>query len=236
MTTVWNAISSTISSVLNAIRATVANIFNAIQSTTMTVWNAIKTAISTAINTAKTAVSTAVSAISSTVSNVFNSLKSTVSNIWNGIKSAIETPINAAKNAVHNAIDAMKNAFNFEWSLPKLKLPHFSISGSFSLNPPSIPSFGIEWYKTGGIMTNPTVFGMNGSRLMVGGEAGAEAILPLSEFYAKLNHMLDRKIDAINQQIKAHVEVHTYIDSDEVSNRTTEKVSDNLAVEKIKRR
>ena len=175
-------------------------------------------------------------AISSTVSNVFNSLKSTVANIWNGIKSAIETPINAAKSAVQNAIDAMKNAFNFEWSLPKLKLPHFKISGSFSLNPPSVPSFGVEWYRTGGIMTNPTVFGMNGTRLMVGGEAGAEAILPLKEFYTKLNNMLDRKISAINQQIKAHVEVHTYIDSDEVSNRTTEKVSENLAVERLKRR
>lgn len=85
-------------------------------------------------------------------------------------------------------------------------------------------------------MMNPTVFGMNGNRLMVGGEAGAEAILPLSEFYAKLNNMLDRKINAINQQVKAHVEVHTYIDSDEVSNRTTEKVSEKLAVESLKRR
>lgn len=85
-------------------------------------------------------------------------------------------------------------------------------------------------------MTNPTVFGMHGARLMVGGEAGAEAILPLSEFYTKLNHMLDRKINAINRQIQAHVEVHTYIDGDEVSNRTTEKVSENLAIERIKRR
>lgn len=85
-------------------------------------------------------------------------------------------------------------------------------------------------------MTNPTVFGMRGTRLMVGGEAGAEAILPLSEFYTKLNHMLDRKISAINQQVKAHVEVHTYIDGDEVANRTTEKVNENLAVERLKRR
>lgn len=85
-------------------------------------------------------------------------------------------------------------------------------------------------------MTNPTVFGMNGTRLMIGGEAGAEAILPLNEFYTKLNHMLDRKISAINQQVKVHVETHTFIDSDEVASRTTEKVSEKLAVESLKRR
>ena len=71
---------------------------------------------------------------------------------------------------------------------------------------------------------------------MVGGEAGAEAILPLSEFYAQLNSMLDRKINAINQQVKVYVEAHTFIDGDEVASRTTEKVSENLAIERIKRR
>jgi len=197
ITTVWNVIRSKISSVLNAISTIVTNIFNAIHSKTEAVWNAIKTAINTAINTAKTTVSTAVNTIKSTVSNVFNSLKSTVTNIWNGIKSAIETPINKAKTAVQNAIDAIKKAFDFEWSLPDIKLPHFKIEGKFSLNPPSIPSFGVEWYRTGGIMTKPTVFGLNGTRLMAGGEAGAEAILPLSEFYGKLNRMLEDKLLSI---------------------------------------
>ena len=93
----------------------------------------------------------------------------------------------------------IKGFFNFEWSLPKLKMPHFSIEGEFSLNPPSVPSFGIEWYKTGGIMMRPTAFGMNGGNLMVGGEAGAEAILPLNEFYIKLTQILDKKLESINR-------------------------------------
>lgn len=152
------------------------------------------------------------------------------------IRAKFSEKMESAKTAVSNAIDRIKGFFNFEWSLPHLKMPHFSISGSFSLNPPSVPSFGVEWYKTGGIMTSPTVFGMNGTRLMVGGEAGAEAILPLAEFYTELNSMLDRKLKAINQNVNAFIEVHNYIDGDEVASRTTEKVSDNLAIATKKRR
>lgn len=104
-----------------------------------------------------------------------------VSSKFEEIKSNISDKINAAKEAVHNAIEAIKGFFNFEWSLPHLKLPHISISGSFSLNPPSVPSFGIEWYKKGGILNDPTIFGLNPftGNAMVGGEAGAEAIAPI---------------------------------------------------------
>lgn len=165
-----------------------------------------------------------------------NSALSTVGTVMENIRAKFSEKMESAKSAVSSAIEKIKGFFNFEWSLPHLKMPHFSISGSFSLNPPSVPSFSVEWYKTGGIMTNPTVFGVNGARLMVGGEAGAEAILPLSEFYTKLNEMLDKKMQAINQNVNAIVEVHTYIDSEEVANVTTDKVSDNLAIAHKKRR
>jgi len=86
--------------------------------------------------------------------------------------------------------------FNFEWKLPDLKLPHFSISGEFSLNPPSIPTIGVEWYAKGGILNGATVFGMNGNNAMVGGEAGAEAVLPLDMLWDKLGGMLENKGDS----------------------------------------
>lgn len=107
-------------------------------------------------------------------------LGTNIANTFEKIRSSISDKINAAKDAVQTAIDKIKSIMNFSWSLPKLKLPHISISGSFSLTPPSAPKFGIEWYKDGGILMNPTIFGMNGSRLMAGGEAGPEAVAPIS--------------------------------------------------------
>lgn len=193
VTTIWNAIKSTITSVVNAIKSTVSSVwnaikdvtssaFNAVKSTASSIWNSIKTTVSNVVNSVKTTVSNVWNSIKDTTLNVFNSVKSTASNVWNSIKTAIETPINAAKDAVKSAIDKMKSFFNFSWSLPKLKLPHFSISGKFSLNPPSVPKFGIEWYKQGGIMEQPTLFGFNQitGKAMVGGEAGPEAIAPIS--------------------------------------------------------
>lgn len=122
--------------------------------------------------------------LGSSIFNIFNGILYTASNIWNSIKSTISNAIDGAKNAVSNAIQAIKNLFNFNISWPHIPLPHFYVSGS--ANPldwlsQGVPSIGIEWYAKGGIMTKPTLFGMNGNRAMVGGEAGAEAILPLNK-------------------------------------------------------
>ncbi len=165
-----------------------------------------------------------------------NGALSTVGSVMESIRAKFSEKMESAKTAVSNAIDRIKGFFNFEWSLPHLKMPHFSISGSFSLNPPSVPSFGVEWYKTGGIMTSPTVFGMNGTRLMVGGEAGDEAILPLAEFYNKLNNILDKKLDAVQKSNIVYVTNHTYIDGDEVASRTVSRVDAQMVTDKRKGR
>lgn len=132
------------------------------------------------------------SAIQNSFTNKLNAAKSTVTGILDSIKSAFSEKLEAAKNVVSGAIEKIKGFFNFSWSLPNLKLPHFSISGKFSLNPPSVPSFGIDWYKDGGIMTNPTAFGFNPNtgNTMVGGEAGAEAIVPLTQLWEKMTSII----------------------------------------------
>ena len=134
----------------------------------------------------------------------------------------------------------IKGAFNFKWSLPHLNLPHISVRGGvapFGIGGKgSLPSFSIQWYKSGGIMTNPTVFGINGNSLMVGGEAGDEAILPLAEFYNKLNSILDKKLDAVQKSQVVYVTNHTYIDGDEIASRTVSKVDAEMVTNKRKGR
>jgi hypothetical protein len=174
----------------------VTTVFGAIKSVTTTVWNGVKSAISTVVDGIKSKVSSVFESVKSTVSTIFSGIQSTASSIWNAIKGTITTPIEAAKNTVKSALDKISSYFSgLKLSFPSIKLPHFSISGSFSLSPPSVPHLSVQWYREGGIMTSPTVFGMNGSALMAGGEAGAEAILPLKNFYDQLENILASRLN-----------------------------------------
>lgn len=186
VTSIWNGIKTVFTTVLNGIKTIITMQFNAYKTAISNIINATKGVITKVWNGIKSVISTVCSGITNIVSNKFNSIKNTISNIMNG-----------AKNIVSNTLNKIKGFFsNCHLSLPKIKVPSFSITGKLSINPPSVPHIGVTWkyLAKGGILTNPTLFGMSGNTGLIGGEKGHEAVLPLDNFYS----YLDSKLREIN--------------------------------------
>lgn len=187
ISSIWNGIKSVITTVVNALRTGIQTawnaissitsaVFNSVKSVAIGVWNGIKSAIIAVVNGVRTTISNVWNGIKSITSSVFNGIKSTASSVWNGIKNAITSPIESAKNKIQGIVNRIKGFFSgMKLKIPKISmppLPHFTISGKFSLKPPSVPKIGLSWYETGGIATGASIVGI--------GENGDEAILPLS--------------------------------------------------------
>jgi len=207
-----NSAYSVVSGVVSAISSTVSSVFNSVLQTASNIWNGIRNGISSAINSAYSVVSGVVSAISSTVSSVFSGIQSTASSIWNGIKNAITSPIETAKGIVQSAINTISNIIcGARLELPKIKLPHFNIDGGevpWGIGGKGYPpSISIDWYAHGGILTSPTIFGWSGGKLLGGGEAGHEAVLPIDTLQTYIDAAFQRNIGDLGvEQIVGAIE------------------------------
>lgn len=188
----WNNVKERASEAWQGIKTTVTDKFSSLKTSLTTGVTNLGSVLSTKWNSIKATASTVWGGISSTVSNIWGNLKTNVSNkaseMWNNvtsrfeaIRSGISEKITSAKDTVSNMIDRIKGFFDFSWSLPHLKLPHLSITGSFGITPPSVPHFSIEWYKkamdNAMILNGATIFGQNGNTLLGGGEAGPEVVV-----------------------------------------------------------
>lgn len=179
----WNLISSVVSNVARGILGVVSSVWNSISGVVSSVMGTISSVMSSGWNATKGVVTSAISGIRSVISSGLHAASSVVSSVLSGIKSKFSSIWEGCKSVVSSAINHIKSAMNFSWSLPKLKLPHPKIEGKFSLDPPSVPHFSIDWYAkamdAGMIMNRPTVFGYDAvsNKLMAGGEAGSETVV-----------------------------------------------------------
>ena len=194
------------SQALEGLKSIFSGAFGALSSLALAPLNAMKGVVIGALSAVNVATNGKLSEIKNFFTTHLEGAKSTVVGILDGIKNAFSEKLEAAKSIVSGAVNAIKGFFNFKWELPKLKMPHFSIKGDFSLMPPKVPTMGVEWYKDGGIMTSPTMFGINGNNAMVGGEAGAEAILPLSDLWNKMGGFIDSAIGASVKLLAERIE------------------------------
>ena len=165
-------------------------------------WDEIKAKCAEAWNNIKSIISNAINAVKQNISSGLNSAKATVSSVLDNIKSKFNSVWENAKSTVKNAIDKIRGFMNFSWSLPRLKMPHFSISGKFSLDPPSVPKISVDWYKKAMndpmIMNRPTAFGINANgQIMAGGEAGSEVVSGTET----LMNMISSAVAAQNEEL-----------------------------------
>lgn len=192
---VWEAIKSAAMAIFEGIKAYFLFIFNVYKTIFTTAFNVIKKIVTTVFNGIKTFISTVINGWKTIISNGFNGIKNIASRIWNGIKNAIVKPIEKARDLIKKIVEKIKSFFNFDFKLPKIKLPHFSISPKGwklgDLLEGSIPSLGIDWYAKGGIFRTPSVIGV--------GEKGPEAVLPIEKLNEMMIGMADSIVNGIGQ-------------------------------------
>ena len=215
----WESIKSTVSDVVSSISTTVSSTWDGITTAVSGAVDSISSTISSTWTSIETTVSSIVNSISSTISSVFESVSSTVSNVWTSIKDTISDAISSAKDTVSSVIDSIVGLFDFSWELPSLKLPHFTVTGSFSLNPPSVPHLSLSWYKKA--YDNPFMFDTPTvvSALGFGDGNGAEMV------YGHDNLMRDIR-EAMSQVMPQQIRL--YLDGDKLVGGTSERMDSSL--------
>lgn len=161
---IWESLKTKATEIFNAVKTKITEVWNDAKSKTTEIWNGIKSSLSEVWNGIKSTATETFNAIKTKITEVWNGIKSATTSTWNAVKQSIEKPINQARDLVGKAVERMKSLLNVTLPFPKIKLPHFNVSGKFSLNPPSVPHFNVQWYDKGGIFKSPSVIGVGEKR------------------------------------------------------------------------
>lgn len=227
--TVWGAIKGVVESVTGAIQGVVTSVWNVISSVTSSVWNTIKGVISTVWGGISSVITTVTNTIQSVISAAWGTIRTYIVNplqeafgvvrsIFDGIKNKISEVMDGAKSIISGAMQRIKSFFNIKLEFPKIKLPHFKLTGKLSLSPPSVPHFSIDWYKKamdgGMILNSPTLFGFDSStgKFLGGGEAGSETVVGTSNLMGMIRQSVADAFNELTTMVK--------------SSQTTEAVGD----------
>lgn len=200
----WNNVSSTVSSAVSRVKENAVNGFNN-----------VRDSISNAFNNVRSTVSSIFSGIHSTISNVVGNIKS----VFSSVTYALTHPFETARNTIQGIVDRIKGIFNFQWSLPHIKLPHFSVTTGFL----GLPKISVSWYakamKNGMILNNPTIFGAMGGQLLGGGEAGSETVVGTNSLMSMIQQAVGNR-PIINMTVNANG-----MNADELSSIVVDKIT-----------
>ena len=189
ITSVFNSVGDKIGGIINSIKNGLK--FSGVGATVNGVFNGVKNFVLNPIKTVQNAVKNGVSKIKEFLK--FSGVTSAVSGVFGKVKSLITNPVQTARNAVKGIAKKIKEIFaGLNLKIPKFKIPHIKVDGGKAPwgigGAGTAPKFSIVWYAKGGILTKPTIFGAYGNTLLGGGEAGAEAVLPI----ARLQGFIDQ--------------------------------------------
>ncbi|MCE5222052.1 MAG: phage tail tape measure protein [Clostridium sp.] len=198
----WNVLCNALSPIIEPIITLIAGLWTGFVSNVQGAWATLQTAW----NTVCSYLSPVIMPIIEGITAAWNGFQTAFQTVASGIQYAWDTVVGGIKDAwegIKAPFQAVIDWISEAWESikSKFKLPHFTFSGS--MNPldwgsEGAPSVGVDWYANGGIMTNPTMFGMNGGNAMVGGEAGPEAILPLSVLFKQMNSIMNDALSKMN--------------------------------------
>lgn len=214
---IFQSVGNIIQGIWQGLCNTIKSIWEGIVNTIKSLWNGFKSIFES---------------VGNSIRSVWNGLTSMISSVWNGVVNGVKSAWNGIISPFQSVVNSIKNIWDGIKSM--FKLPHFSITGKFSLSPPSIPKVSVDWYYNGGIFKSPTLLdGVGVGDAFNGQGSNAEAVVPLDEMYRNIKGIVD---NSSNENVVIYLTNTTELDGEVISSKTTKKVIKGIGREKSSRK
>lgn len=242
-------LSGTVNSETSNMASTTASNIDSMQSSFTKGMNKMQSDGTNSMNNLTKNVSSSAKEMESSINSSFNNISKITSNAFKGIATDAESQMKATSQAVTSSMNDATNTItqatskmtssmqsgcksmtstwsSMKFSTPHIPLPHFSVSGRLDPNVPSVPSFSVSWYKQGAILDGATIFGMMGNKLLGGGEAGKEAVLPIDKLkdYVRDGVRAEMNESAIEKNFIFNITVNSKADAFDAGRKIAESI------------